>query len=313
MKSLLCYSFLNSSRHMQWNDVRIFLTVAETGSLSAAARRLKLSQPTVGRRIQSIERALGLHLFDRRPDGFALTAAGSELLPVAGDMARAADTIERQRPAMEGSLAGVVRIAAGGWMSRFLSQHALELTVGLPGLEIEIFNAYQFANLARREADLALRNQRPQDGKLAVRRLQHPLYAIYGSRRYVQDNPKARTEARFRACRWIGFDETSGHLPTARWLARRLSGEPTLRCTQSINILDGIKGGFGLGVIPCFVGDQEAELIRVSGPLPDDRSELWMVIHEDLRRAPRVRAVVDRIAELFERHRRVLAPAGRRA
>jgi DNA-binding transcriptional LysR family regulator len=298
---------------MHWNDVRIFLAVAESGSLSAAARRLKLSQPTVGRRIQAFERGLAVSLFDRRPDGFALTAAGSELLPVAAEMARAADTIERQRPAMEGSLTGVVRIAAGGWMSRFLSGHALELTAGLSGLKLEIFNAYQFANLARREADLALRNQRPQDGKLAVRRLQHPLYAIYGHRRYVQDNPKARTEARFRACRWVGFDETSAHLPTARWLAAHLAADPALRCTQSINILDGIKGGFGLGVIPCFVGNQEPDLIRVSAPLPDDRSELWMVIHEDLRRAPRVRAVVDRIVALFDRHRRILAPGAQRA
>lgn len=297
---------------MQWNDVRTFLAVAESGSLSAAARRLKLSQPTVGRRIQAIERSLGMSLFDRRPDGLALTAAGAELLPVAADMARAADTIERQRPALEGSLAGVVRIAAGGWMSRFLSGHALELTAGLPGLEIEVFNAYQFANLARREADLALRNRRPEDGKLAVRRLPHPLYAVYGHRRYVQDNPKARTEARFRACRWVGFDETNAHLPTARWLSARLRQTPALRCTQAVNILDGIKGRVGLGVIPCFVGDQEADLVRVSAPLADDRSQLWLVIHEDLRQAPRVRAVVDRVVDLFDRHRRLLAPDGRR-
>ncbi|HTO84544.1 MAG TPA: LysR family transcriptional regulator [Methylomirabilota bacterium] len=298
---------------MHWNDVRVFLAVAESGSLSAAARRLKLSQPTVGRRVRALERTLGLPLFDRRPDGFALTAAGAGVLPVAADMARAADAMERQRPAMEGSLAGVVRIAAGGWMSRFLGAHAPDLTVGLPGLEIEIFNAYQFANLARREADLALRNRRPEGGKLAVRRLPHPLYAVYGHRRYVEDNPKARTEARFRACRWIGFDETNAHLPTARWLASRLQHSPALRCTQSVNILDGIKGGFGLGIIPCFVGDEESDLVRLGGPIADDRSQLWLVIHEDLRRAPRVRAVVDRVVDLFDRHRHTLAPGPRRA
>jgi len=228
-------------------------------------------------------------------------------------MARAADAMERQRPVLEGALAGVVRVAAGGWMSRFLSRHALALTDGLPGVELEIFNAYQFANLARREADLALRNQRPEDGRLALRRLQHPAYAVYGHRRYVESNPKARTDARFRACRWVGFDETNAHLPTARWLAARLEREPSLRCTQAVNILDGIKGGFGLGVIPCFVGDEEADLVRVGAPLADDRSQLWLVIHEDLRRAPRVRAVVERIGELFDRHRRILTSSGRRA
>jgi DNA-binding transcriptional LysR family regulator len=298
---------------MQWDDLRIFVAVAETGSLSAAARRLKLSQPTVGRRVQALETSLATRLFDRLPGGYALTAAGAALLPMAGDMATAADAIERQRPALEGSLGGSVRIAAGGWMSRFLSYHAAELTEGLPGVSLEIFNAYQFANLARREADLALRNRRPEDGRLAVRRLPHPSYAIYGHRDYVRASPKARTEARYRACRWIGFDETNAHLPTARWLAARQAGEPSLRCTQAVNILDGVKGGFGLGVIPCFVGDREPDLVRVSSPIVDERSELWLIIHEDLRRAPRVRAVVDRIVALFERQRRMLNPERRRS
>src|SRR5215813_12877179 len=129
---------------MDWSDVRIFLAVAEAGSLSGAARRLKLSQPTAGRRIQALERQLGFALFDRRKEGLALTASGTELLPAATEMARAAEAMERQRPVLEDSLAGVVRIAAGGWMSRFLGRHADELTDGLPALEIEIFNAYQF-------------------------------------------------------------------------------------------------------------------------------------------------------------------------
>jgi DNA-binding transcriptional LysR family regulator len=298
---------------VQWDDLRIFIAVIETGSLSAAARRLKLSQPTVGRRILALEASLGTRLFDRLPRGYALTATGSALLPIATDMALAADAIERQRPTLEGSMSGAVRVAAGGWMSRFLSFHAAELSDGLPGVSIEIFNAYQFANLARREADLALRNRRPEDGRLAVRRLPHPSYAIYGHRDYVRANPKARTEARYRSCRWIGFDETNAHLPTARWLAAREAGEPSLRCTQAVNILDGIKGGFGLGMIPCFVGDHEPDLVRVSSPIIDERSELWLIIHEDLRRAPRIRAVVDRIVALFERQRRALNPERRRS
>jgi DNA-binding transcriptional LysR family regulator len=167
---------------VQWDDLRIFIAVIETGSLSAAARRLKLSQPTVGRRILALEASLGTRLFDRLPRGYALTAAGSALRPIAADMAVAADAIERQRPTLEDSMGGTVRIAAGSWMSRFLSYHAAELSDGLPGVSLEVFNAYQFANLARREADLALRNRRPEDGRLAVRRLPHPSYAIYGHR-----------------------------------------------------------------------------------------------------------------------------------
>src|SRR5262245_7064540 len=142
--SLIGYAVLNRLTFMEWSDVRVFLAVAEAGSLSAAARRLKLSQPTAGRRIQALERQLGFRLFDRGKDGLALTASGSELLPAATEMARAAEAMERQRPVLEGSLSGVVRIAAGGWMSRFLGRRADELTEGLPGLRIEIFNAYQF-------------------------------------------------------------------------------------------------------------------------------------------------------------------------
>ena len=293
---------------MNWDHLKVFAAVAEHGSLSAAARVLKISPPTASRHIQALEYDLGSKLFDKTREGYMLTAAGADILTYAREMEQAAEGLERRKAAFAHAELGTVRIAAGNWMSLFLIQHTNEIRKDLPGLELEIFNTYAFANLARRDADLALRNRRPDQGRLAVRHLIPPCYAVYGHRDYVSAHPEAKTEDSYRACSWVGFDEANAHLPTARWLTERMDASPALRCTQAINILDGIRASAGLGILPCFAGDTDPDLMRLSPIIHHDKNDLWLVIHEDLRRAPAVRAVADRIVELIRKYRKVLAP-----
>jgi DNA-binding transcriptional LysR family regulator len=291
-----------------WDDLRIFAAISATGSLTGAAQHLRLSQPTIGRRLQALEECLGAALLERTPRGMQLTAKGQALLPLVQQMEQAGDAIDRAAPGLADLPLGTVRISAGPWNSRFMARRLPELQAGSPGIEIELENEMAFANLARRDADIAIRNRRPTEGRVAVRRLPDPAYAIFGARSYVEANPAALTEERYQACTWIGFDETFSTSASLVWLREKLGRWPHVRCSQSTTICDAVIGGAGLAIIPCYAGAEEPRLLRLTPPLDLPSRGLWMVVHEDLRHQPRVRLVADNLAALFERHKAELRP-----
>lgn len=292
---------------VNWQRLHIFSTVASEGSLTAAAKRLGLSQPTVGRQVRALEEELGADLFERTAHGLALTPAGAELRPIVEDMRRAAEAAVRLA-GDAGNYHGTVRISCGQWMARFLAGNLQDLTNDLPEVRIVIVNSYAFADVGRREAEIAIRNRRPGHGRMVVRRLPGFTYAAYGHRSFVARYPEAQTDERYAACPWAGFDEANDHLPTAMWLAERRGALPDYQFTQSINILDTVKAGAALGILPCFVADHDGDLRRVSPPFQPVPEGNWLVINEDLRRAPHVRAVVERLTALFEARRELLDP-----
>jgi len=294
---------------LSWDDLRVFQGIAETGSLSAAGRRLGLSQPTIGRRLQVLEEDLGARLFDRHPDGYLLSAKGATLLPLVEEMVRAGEAIERSRLQLAESVAGPVRISVDPWNCRFISRRLDELMAELPGIELELASNYSFANLSRREADLAIRNRRPSEGRLAARGLPDFDYAVFGARDYVARHPAAFTEARYADCRWIGYDETLDHLPGGQWLAGKIGRGAHLRYNGAAPFLDGVLGGAGLALMPCFLEQEEPYLVRVSGIVPEMRdAHQWLVVHQDMRDAPRIRLVADKLAGFYQRHRSTLRP-----
>lgn len=298
-----------------WDDLRVFAAIAAAGSLSAAARRLKLSQPTMGRRLQALEASLGAKLLERVGGGpagsYVLTPKGAELLPLVERMTEAGEAIERARPDFAEDATGTVRIASGPLTIRFIARRLDELLGGLPGIEIELYSSYSLASLSRREADIALRNRRPEEGRLAARAIPQPAYAVFGAKAYLAANPAALTEARYRDCRWIGFDDTRGRSDSFDWLCRRIGRMPEIRCSNASAILDALVAGAGLAVVPCFIGTEEPALAQLTAPIDElERDGLWLVVHEDMRNRPRVRLVADRIAALFQRHRAILQPEG---
>lgn len=292
------YTKLNSG-NLDWDSLRVFLALVENGSLSAAARRLGLSQPTIGRRIQALERSLDRKLFDRMPNGYAPTAAGAALLPMAQSMAEAAEAIERSRASGD-ALSGTVRISAGSSLCRFLSRRVSRLLDGLTELDLEFAASFQFTNLSRREADIAIRNQRPEHGDLTTRRMARPAVAIYGSRHYVERHKVALGPGNFADWDWVGYDEARQYLSTARWLKEKLNGaRQRIRCTTPVEKLDAVRGGGGLALLACYAADTEASLVRVSDPIPELRANTWMVVHQDLRHVPRIRAIIDRLDAMY--------------
>lgn len=296
---------------MEWEHLRVFMAVMRWGSVSEAARRLGISQPTAGRHVRALEDRLRARLFERTSGRLEPTAAAADLLALAQPMADAAEAIERRRDQFATVPTGTVRITCGEWMGRFLAQSAFLLQERLPGISLEIAATISIFNLSRREADIAIRNRMPEDGALAVARLPDIAFAAYGARGYVAAHPQAFTQERFAACRWIGFDEPNADQRTARWLEPRLERPPDLRCSSARTQLEAAKAGYGLVLAPCWAAAQEPDLVEIMPPTPDLAGETYLVVHQDTRRVPRVRAVLDALASHLTAERGRLTATGR--
>jgi DNA-binding transcriptional LysR family regulator len=292
-------SAMNGSGSMDWDDVRVFLAVARYGSLRAAGRALGLSQPTIGRRLAAFEATFGgPTLFDRLPEGLRLNAAGEALMAAAQQLESAALALERRRAAGSPALSGTVRVSVGEWAASFLASALAEPSArAIEGITLELVESRETANLARREADLAVRHHPPQSGDLYVSRLGIFACAVY--RRRGSENDA-----------WVTYTEEQAHYPTARWVQERLretGGSVALRASDMPMQLAAIRAGAGQGVLPCFAADGDPLLERLTETLPEIAAEYWVIVHRDLRRALCVRAVIDWIRELFSEHRDALA------
>jgi DNA-binding transcriptional LysR family regulator len=291
---------LNGSSAMDWDDARVFLAVARHGSLRAAGRALGLSQPTIGRRLAGFEAVFGgPALFDRLPEGLRLNAAGEALLPAAEQLELAALALERRRAAASPGLSGTVRVSVGEWAAAFLARClTLDPDMALPsGITLELVETQQTANLARREADLALRHHPPESGDLYITKAGVFACAVYRA-------AGAEGDA------WITYTEEQAHYPTARWVQERLretGSRVALRGSNMPMQLAAIRAGAGRGLLPCFIGDTDPLLERLCPPVVEIAAEYWIIVHRDLRRAACVRAVIDWIRRLFERHHQLLA------
>jgi len=290
-----------------WDDLRVFLAIRRQGTLSAAARELRVSQPTVGRRLRHLEEILQARLFDRLPEGYLPTAAGAELLPLALDMERTALAVSRRQASFADQVRGTVRLSVFEQTARFLSAYLDQLHERLPEVELELSVAHLAANLSRREADLLIRECLPDSPGLVSRRLGECAYAVYGSSEYLRGHPQALSEERYPLCDWVGSDDEHMYFGGQKWLRDRLGGRlPVLRMNNSVIMHDAIRNGAGLGVLPCFAGDPDAGLRRLTGPLEDVSSTLYLLVHRDMRRSPAVRASMEALIDLYTQHSALL-------
>ena len=203
---------------MDWNHIKIFAAVANQGSLSGAARILGMSQPTVGRHIEALEKALNVRLFDRESHGYVLTCAGERLLPQVSAMERAALTIDDIAGGTADRMEGVVRITSPEMASRFFGRRLAALRAELPGIQIEFLTSNKTLNLSRREADIAIRPVMPDHGDLRMKQAYLGQLAVYGCSDYINAHPEALTEERYRSCDWITMKQ--GHVLNRldRWI-----------------------------------------------------------------------------------------------
>ncbi|PWC34254.1 LysR family transcriptional regulator [Azospirillum sp. TSO35-2] len=281
------------STPLDWDDLRVFLELARAGSLSAAARALRLSHATVGRRLAALEQTLGRTLMERRPDGYALTEEGESVRALAEAMDDRAQAIRRRAGADTG-LTGNLRLTMTQALAdRFVIPRLGPLRAAHPGLELEVIADNRALSLARREADLAIRLARPQRGDLVGRRLATLGYGLYGA----PDAPDTL----------IAYDESMAELPEALWLARHGGGRRVAFRSNSVQgQAAAAVAGFGLALLPCLLADGIAGLERRPLIGPPLSREAWLLVHRDRRAVPRVRVVIDHLVAVFAAERALL-------
>ncbi|MPZ58290.1 MAG: LysR family transcriptional regulator [Rhizobiales bacterium] len=279
-----------------WDDVRYFLAVARHGSTLAAAKALRVSQSTVHRRLEELERRIGRQLVRRHPTGYRLAELGQKLRAHAERIEDAVIAFERQLAASAGELTGTVRVACPESLGYRLMRSPLldKLNASFPSLSIEFVMSDDLADLASGQADIAMRTAAPTDQNLFGRKISDSYYAVYASRSYIERHGRPERLEDINDHAVVSCDDSLVDHATARWLG---SVAPQARIAARGRSLPSqllaAKSGAGLALLPLGVGECENELVRVLGPLSDVNRPFYLLMHEDLRRTPRVRAVFD--------------------
>lgn len=302
---------VQNSRMFDWNDLRAFLAVAETGSTLSAGRRLRVSQTTAARRVTALEEALGLTLFERRQAGYALTPAGEALVESARTVEASAGTFAEAAAALSRDVSGTVRLTTLEiYAATVLPPILRDLHEAHPHIRIELDTAEEQRDLAAGAADIALRTSAsPTGGGLVGRRIAHDPWTLYCSRSYAARHPRPHTREDLREHPFIGGGGPGLWRRYRGWL-QRLGLEESVAMHQdtAVGLLASVRAGIGITVLPSFFADREPDLVRCVEGVPGDETGLWLITHERLRHTPRVRAVIDFLAERLTRMAREEIP-----
>ena len=281
-----------------WNDLKAFLAVAETGSTLSAAQALRVSQTTVARRVAALEAATSLNLFERRQAGYALTPVGEAMLASAIAVRDAANRF--------GEAAGARSRDAGGTVSlttmeifavTILPPILRDLRAAHPAIHIDLDTSDEPRDLAAGAADIAIRSSKqPTGAGLVGRRIADNPWTVYCSRDYADRQGIPHTRDELAAHPFIGGGGGVWE-PYQAWLRQYgLEESVVMRYDTASGLLAGVRAGMGLTVLPAFLADREADLIRCIPPKSEDTTGLWLLTHERLRHVPRVRLVLDFLA-----------------
>jgi DNA-binding transcriptional LysR family regulator len=277
---------------LDWDDLKTFLAIARAGTLSAAARALKVSQTTMGRRLDHLQSRAGATLLERTPAGFRLTPTGSAILGEVERMERAAHALERTIAGEDQRLDGLVRVTTvDSLAAHVLTSGLAGLQVKHPGIVIELITDNRSLSLARREADIAIRLGRFEAHETVVRKVGEMAFAPYAAPAYLDDHGAPDWSAGAPGHRIVRVQDDLLDTPDARWFADRTrSAEPALLANSREVQLRGVAAGLGLGNLPCYLADARRDLVRLdAGPMLT--REIWMGVHRDTRHAPRIVAV----------------------
>lgn len=288
---------------LDWNDLRIFLAIARAHTLTAAARALRVSQPTVSRRLVALERAFGAKLFLRGADGYVLTGPGRRLHDTVEPLATQLERVERGGVDEASQVSGVVRVAVTEMTAVELVDAALgPLLAKHPGLSVDLLAGNLSADLARGEADLAVRLVRPDTADLVRRRLGSMHYGLFGAAAYLAKAPPV-TEAGLAGHRVIVPVRSMARGPEATWIEQHATqATPAVHADSPHVALRAAAAGLGLAVLSEALASHAPELVCARRLAEVPAREVWLVYHRDLRGLARVRAVADVIDSYLRQH-----------
>lgn len=286
----------NAAEALRWDDLKVLLALHRRGSLKRAAEELGVNISTVSRRLDALEELLGAHLYDRTPDGVRPTAAAEQLVPHAESMERAAQGFVHGLEGFEVEVEGVVRLTAPpGLVDGFIAPALPRLCDAHPRLRIQILASVGYADLLRREADLALRAMRPESGDLVAKRLAAHPWCVVASPAHAAALGRLREPD---ATRWVTWGEELGHLPDARWVAAHVSRERVVLETSGMTAqLEAVRAGLAAMVVPRpYAALPGLVAVRCSKAIEQSlaalpQGTLWLVGHRALREVPRIAVV----------------------
>jgi DNA-binding transcriptional LysR family regulator len=275
---------------MNWSDIEVFLAVYREGTLGRAARKLGMTQPTMGRRLKKLEQDIGHSLFQRTPDGFIPTSEGETILASAERMEEEANTLQRGLAGGEQQLHGTLRLSSSDWFGVYvLAPLIARFSAQYPNIVTELITESRLLDLSRREADLVFRITPFNGAGIVSRKLLDIDYGVYCAR--DQPWPKAGDGS---GCALITMDEAFSTMPDTRWLIETLpNSHVALRSNNREVQAQLCAQGAGIAVLPKVLARSFAPLVEITMlPSPPGRTT-WVGYHQDMRRSKRLRAFLD--------------------
>lgn len=279
---------------VDWENLRHFLTVARSGTLSGAARASKVDHATISRRLAALEVELDIALVDRLARSCRLTVIGQQVFDQAVTMESAADGVSRIARAAHTPLIGKVTLSAPPVLvAHLLAQHLVDFRSRYPDIRLSLVAQAQQVSLSKRDADVALRLVRPEETGSFARKLGTMAFGLYARRDYVHLEAPDLWQ-------FIAYDESFADMPQQTWLLG-IAGARPIAC--ELNDISGhliaARGGAGVAGLPCFLGDSDPDLVRIGDGAPPFSRDIWLVVDRDLRKTPSVRAVMDFVVALI--------------
>ena len=285
--------------NLDWNQLKAFLETAETGSLSAAARKLGLTQPTLSRQVAAIEQYMGVTLFERVGKSMALTPTGLDLLEHARAMGAAAEALSLAATGSSQAVRGVVSVSATDVVASVLLPPLVKkLHDQEPGITIDVIPSNALSDLLRREADIAIRHVKPEQPDLIARLIREASAHFYASESWVNAHGHPRSAEDAARLSFVGSDRSGQYLGYLRTHGLPLS-EANFSCYADHSVAHWalVRQGMGIGVMMEEIALATPGMVRVLDDLPPVRFPIWLVTHRELRTSKRIRMVFDALAQ----------------
>lgn len=287
---------------LDWNQLRAFLETAETGSLSAAARKLGLTQPTLSRQVAAIEQRMGVTLFERVGKAMALTPTGLDLLEHARAMGMAAQALSVAASGRSQETGGVVSISATDAVAFYLLPPLVkQLREREPGIAIEVISSNALSDLLRREADIAIRHVKPEQPELIARLVRQTSANFYASEDWVRAHGHPRSAEDAAHLPFVGSDRSGQYLGYLRQHGLPLT-EANFSCYADHSVAHWalVCQGMGIGAMMVEIAQATPGIVRVLDDVPPVIFPIWLVTHRELRTARRIRVVFEALAQGLE-------------
>ncbi len=283
---------------MDWNSLKIFLAIANDGSLSAAAKTLGINHSTVFRRMNAFEKELGGRLFERLSHGYELTAMGEELLDFAQKISSTFDDMERHIVGKDIQPKGVVKITAPNNIAyRYLPRYLAEFHHLYPEIHIELLASNLEFNMSNRQADIAIRATSSPPEHLIGRQLRTVAWSVYGSEAYKHESGIPHNLEELQYHRLIGATGGMSSLPGFAWLEKNYPKQIHVRCDDLVSMSYFAESGQGLAFLPN--DQQRPEINKLFIFKPGETSNLWLLTHPDLRYVERIKLVMQHLTKSF--------------